>query len=331
MNLHFTSGDCNGIGLECFAKALPIANNFLQQNSISCSLAIHPQTLQEYCMQLSIPFTLSDSVLHLGDVKIEIVTCSEYSPVMFGAETREAGALAKQSLERSVDSVLNKQFDALVTLPVSKHALYLAGWQFPGQTEMINRRCGSSNPLMILCNETIRVALVTIHLPLSQVANNISQMAITAKVEQFQQSLISDFGIKNPRIALLGLNPHAGELGTIGTEEETIIRPAIVELQQNGIDAYGPFPADGFFAFGEYKQYDGILAMYHDQGLIPLKLLANGGGVNVTGNVSVIRTSPDHGTGFGIAGKGIADPKSTVEAIKTAFQIYKNRQQAHSL
>ncbi|GAB5464704.1 MAG: hypothetical protein Kapaf2KO_01400 [Candidatus Kapaibacteriales bacterium] len=253
---------------------------------------------------------------------IECVTSPELS---FGTVSKDAGLLAGESIEKGVASCLANEIDALVTLPIQKESLYLAGWTYPGHTEMIAARCGSNNPLMIMEHQGLRVTLLTLHISVSEIPKYITSYRIDTIVKGFDKTLKRDFAVTNPKIALLSLNPHAGENGNIGTEEIDIYLDAIEELRKENITIEGPFAADGFFAHGAYKNYDGVVASYHDQGLTPLKLLANGGGVNFTGGLSIVRTSPDHGTAMDIAGKGMANPQSLIDAFDLAIEIVNNR------
>lgn len=324
MKLICTIGDCNGIGLEVFFKALkeePLSSS----QDISITLCGNSRTIVDYAAQLGVEVCRSNSTLTVESTTISIMECDTYSEVLFGAATISAAQLAVESLEMAIRLTISGDFDALVTLPISKVALKQIGWNFPGQTEMLAARCHSPNPMMILCSDTIRVALATIHTPLQNVPQNITQDHIRERIAALNNSLKLDYSFASPSIAVLGLNPHAGEQGEIGIEEIESINPAIQASIHNGINANGAFAADGFFAHGEYKSYDGILAMYHDQGLIPLKLLATDGGVNFTAGLPIVRTSPDHGTAYGIAGKGIADAKSTLSAILLANRIANNR------
>ncbi len=324
MKLNCTIGECNGIGLQVFFKALkeePLSSS----QDISITLCGNSRTIVDYAAQLGVEVCRSNSTLTVGSTTISILECDTYSAVLFGAATISAAQLAVESLEMAIRLTISGEFDALVTLPISKVALKQIGWNFPGQTEMLATRCHSPNPMMILCSDTIRVALATIHTPLQNVPQNITQDHIRERIAALNNSLKLDYSFASPSIAVLGLNPHAGEQGEIGIEEIESINPAIQASIHNGINANGAFAADGFFAHGEYKSYDGILAMYHDQGLIPLKLLATDGGVNFTAGLPIVRTSPDHGTAYGIAGKGIADAKSTLSAILLANRIANNR------
>ncbi|MBK9249718.1 MAG: 4-hydroxythreonine-4-phosphate dehydrogenase PdxA [Ignavibacteria bacterium] len=324
MKLLCTIGDCNGISLEVFFKATQELTGILNQG-ISISLCANSQTVSDYAAIVGLEVHCSNTEISFGSMNIPFVNCTTYSKVKLGSPSDSASRLAVESLEKSIRLTSSGDFDALITLPVSKGSLKQIGWDFPGQTEMIASHCNVDNPMMILCSDTVRVALATIHTPLTNVPAAITQAHILERIATFHKSLELDFALTTPSIAVLGLNPHAGEQGEIGSEEITSINPAIVQSKNYGINAKGSFPADGFFAHGEYKLFDGILAMYHDQGLIPLKLLATDGGVNFTAGLPIVRTSPDHGTAYSIAGKGIADHKSTVSAILLAHRIANNR------
>lgn len=314
-------GDCNGIGLEVFAKALGLLAHEKNYKQLNYKLVAHPQVVEQYYRQLGLPSVAQAGRVLIRDVECEIINCHSRPDVVFGAVDAAAGALAWESLEKAVADVQSGGADALLTLPVSKSTLKLAGYPFPGQTEFLAERCGVARPLMILCTEDVRVGLATIHIPLAAVPAAITRKNIAHSLTAFHAALRCDFGCDQPRIAVLGVNPHAGENGEIGEEEIDVVIPALAECAAVGMMVEGPFPADGFFAHGAYKAYDGILAMYHDQGLIPLKMLAQGGGVNVTAGLPIVRTSPDHGTAYAIAGRGIADAASTAEAIRMACHI----------
>lgn len=215
----------------------------------------------------------------------------------------------------------------LVTCPINKNSIHGEEFDFPGHTEYLEAELGDDDDkaMMIMCGEGLRVALVTIHDSLAGVTGKVTREAVADSLVRFNRSLVTDFGIHSPRIAVLSLNPHAGDGGVIGTEESDIIIPAISDAGKKKVLSFGPYPADGFFGSGTYKKFDGILAMYHDQGLTPFKLLAGENGVNYTAGLPFVRTSPDHGTAYDIAGKGVADPQSLREAIYTAMDIYRNR------
>lgn len=325
MNIIFSIGDCNGIGLEVLLKAISNYDDLSVNDNINFSICGNEKTIDEYISLINFPAKIRNHSLIIGNRNCPIIHCGNYSKVTIGKESVSAGKLAAKSVEKAVELTLQKKFDALVTLPISKSVLYTAGWSFPGHTEMLADKCKVVNPLMILCTDKVRVGLATIHIPIKDVSKSLKKSTIVDIGKKFLNSLKIDFAIKSPKIAVLGLNPHAGESGDIGKEEINKIIPSIRELNNIGINSFGPFPADGFFGHAAYKDYDGILAMYHDQGLIPLKLLAKGAGVNFTAGLPIVRTSPDHGTAFGIAGKNIADQRSTLNAINLAIGIVENR------
>ena len=323
-------GDCNGIGLEVFAKALEILGKEDRHLQITYRVAANPYVIDDYYRQLGLLCAVDKEGMSIHGIRCEILPCTSRPKVVHGATDGGAGELAWEALEKAVAEVRDGTADALLTLPVSKSTLKLAGYPFPGQTEFLAARCSVDKPLMILCTTGVRVGLVTIHIPLAQVPMAVTRESVAESIRALHSSLQGDFGCPAPRIAVLGLNPHAGENGEIGHEEIDVVIPAIADCVSSGMQVEGPFPADGFFAHGGYRESDGILAMYHDQGLIPLKMLARGGGVNVTAGLPIVRTSPDHGTAYNIAGKGIADPASTVEAIRLARHIAAIRRHVHN-
>lgn len=247
------------------------------------------------------------------------------SPGMLSAA---AGDVAGTAIVHAMTLVRGGLADAIVTAPVSKQALHLAGFDFPGQTEMLLHLSRGRRVAMMLVGGGLRVGLATIHLPLRDVADALTAETLRERILTIRDALKTDWRIPRPRIAVLGLNPHAGEGGDLGHEEQRVIIPVVIALRRRGIRIEGPFPADAFFARLAPGRYDAIVAMYHDQGLIPLKMAAKSRAVNVSLGLPVVRTSPDHGTGFDIAGKGIADPGSMIEAIRLAVTIARNRKAA---
>ncbi|TAL70284.1 MAG: 4-hydroxythreonine-4-phosphate dehydrogenase PdxA [Bacteroidetes bacterium] len=325
MRLIITIGDCNGVGLEVLIKAIEKFFNQEATYDLKFDIAGNRQTIKDYCDLVDLQVQFEGKGLWVANTFCEILDCPTYSKIEFGKSTHDSGKLAIEALDKALDMILGNHYDAMVTLPISKYSMYNAGWMFTGHTEYLSYRCNIPNPLMILLSDKIRVALATIHVPFKVVPELINQKHLVEMVESLNKSLTNDFKIVNPKIGVLSLNPHAGENATIGTEEAEIITPALQKCLQNGIYLEGPFASDGFFGFGLYKQFDGILAMYHDQGLIPLKLLSEGSGVNFTAGLPIVRTSPDHGTAYEIAGKNIADPESTLQAIIVAVKIFENR------
>lgn len=324
MRLALTIGDCNGIGLEVLLKALKFLKNKLI-NRHKIFISGNSETIYEYAKKINFPLKFNQNNLFIDELEIDLINCSNYSQVEFGKLSREAGALAGESIEKATEFVISGNADGLVTMPINKKAIYLADWEFPGHTEYLAHKARTPNYLMIICDKKIRVALVTIHLPLSSVSKILSIDIVIDKIVFFRRSLKIDFGIRNPRLAVLGLNPHAGENGALGDEEIKVIKPAIERAKEQGIEANGPFPADGFFAHQLWREFDGVLAMYHDQGLIPAKMITKGNGVNFTAGLSFIRTSVDHGTAFEIAGRNLANPKSAINAIEFCLKFIRNR------
>ncbi len=324
MRLAISIGDCNGIGLEVLLKALKILKNKLKK-SHKLFISGNSETIIEYAKKINFELKSTRKGISIDDFEIDLIHCSNYSPVEFSSLSRQAGALASESIKKAAEFVLSGKADALVTMPINKKAIYLAGWEFPGHTEFLAYLSQNPNYLMILCDKKIKVALVTIHQPLNSVSKNLKIDKITDKIKTFDRSLKIDFNIREPKIAVLGLNPHAGEDGTIGNEEIEIIKPAIEKARVQNINTFGPYPADGFFARRQWLEFDGVLAMYHDQGLIPAKMITRGNGVNFTAGLSFVRTSVDHGTAFEIAGQNIANPKSAINAIEYCLKFIRNR------
>lgn len=320
-----TIGDLNGIGPEVIIKAL--ADSRLLNQFIPIIFG-STKVLSYYKKAFDISdfdYTQYRSEKFHSN-KINVVNCwEEMIEINAGLETKEAGNAAYLALTTSVDYLKKDLIDAVVTAPISKNNIQSDTFKFPGHTEFYTQSFEANDSLMFLTSDDLRVGVVTGHIPLKEVSEKISKELIQRKLKIMEESLIKDFGIRKPRIAVMGLNPHAGENGLLGEEDEKIIKPAIAELKNKGKLIFGPFPADGFFGKGDYKKFDGILAMYHDQGLVPFKTLVFNSGVNFTAGLPIIRTSPDHGTAFDIAGKGIADERSMREAIFMACDIFKNR------
>ena len=324
MKIITSIGDLNGIGLETFTKAIALCPaNFFENNSIAIVSSI--SNIYDYLSKINFPFSIDDNFLIIDNKRVEIIEINSNSQIEFGKISTQSAAIALSSLQLATDLVLSKQYDALLTLPISKNAMHLLDFAYPGHTEYLAMRDNTNSPLMILFNDQMRVALATIHIPLKDVSNTISKVHIEKTMKMFYNSLKIDFAINNPKIAVLGLNPHAGENGDIGNEEIEILNPVIKEMSIDNYSLGGTFPADSFFARNNWKNYDGILAMYHDQGLIPMKMTSKNGGVNFTAGLSFVRTSPDHGTGFDIAGKNIANGNSTLQALIWVEKIASNR------
>lgn len=321
-----THGDTNGIGYEVILKA------FEEPAMLElCTPIIYgsPKAAAYHRKMLGLEtnFSIISKAEDAQDGRINMLTTfDEEVKIDMGEPTKEAGEAALKALDRAMTDYRAGLYNVLVTAPINKNTIQSDMFRFCGHTEYIEHCLGEgSKALMILMNDTLRVALVTTHLPIKDVAQAITKEAIMEKARIFHNTLKRDLRIANPRIAVLALNPHAGDDGLVGTEEKDIIRPAIEELETEGIQAFGPYAADGFFGSGMYTSFDGVLAMYHDQGLAPFKALAAENGVNYTAGLPVIRTSPDHGTAYNIAGEGIADESSFRQAVYAAIDIYRNR------
>lgn len=323
-----THGDPNGIGYEVILKTF--ADPAMME---LCTPIIYgsPKVASYHRKSLDLQTNFA-TVNSANDAREEYLNlvhcCADEVKIDLGQPTEEAGKAAYDALERAVKDWRDGLIDVIVTAPINKNSIQSDAFHFPGHTEYIQDRVGKEGQkaLMILMNEHIRVALVTTHLPISKVAAAITEEAVLERLRTFHHSLQADFGISNPRIAVLSLNPHAGEEGLLGSEEKDAICPACEKAGAEDIIAYGPYAADGFFGTRAYEHFDGVLAMYHDQGLAPFKLLAMEDGVNVTAGLDLVRTSPDHGTGYDIAGKGVANENSFRQAIYTAIDIFRNRQ-----
>ncbi len=325
-----TLGDINGVGPEVALKATWDARLRDKADLLLIGSA-HALTIHAEAVELTdfnIPVISDANASEWRGIAVLDMTAGRRPPVEWGRESEIAGQIAMASVDRGVSLCLDGGLDAIVTAPISKKAISLAGYSFPGHTEFIADRTGSESFAMMLVAGPLRVGLVTIHLALRHVPEAVSRERILDRLALLHRSLRIDFGIQRPRIAVLGLNPHAGEGGVLGAEEIDIIRPAVVEAKESGVLAFGPFPADGFFGQGLQGRYDAVLAMYHDQGLAPFKALSFGSGVNFTAGLPIVRTSPDHGTAFDIAGRGEADPSSMREAIELAMEIVRRRKAA---
>ena len=323
-----TQGDTNGVGCEVILKTFSDAGMFELCTPIIYGspkvIAYHRKALN-----LETNFSIINRAEEARDGRLNVLTCfDEEVKIELGQPSEEAGQAALKALERAMSDYQAGLFDVLVTAPINKATIQSPNFHFPGHTEYIEKKVGEGNKaLMILMNESLRVALVTTHLPIKDISKAITKEAIIEKATIFHKSLKRDFRISSPRIAVLSLNPHAGDNGLLGSEEKEIILPAIEELEKQGIQAFGPFAADGFFGSNNYDHFDGVLAMYHDQGLAPFKTIALDSGVNFTAGLPIVRTSPDHGTAYDIAGQGKADENSFRQAVYTAIDVFRNRQE----
>lgn len=325
-------GDVNGIGLEVIIKTLS-DNRILDY----CTPIVYGHTKvasfhRKTLATSDFNFHVINNPAQANAKKANMINCWEEDvKIELGAATATGGKYAFISLEKAMVDLLAGDIDALVTAPINKHNIQSDDFQFAGHTEYIQAKTESADSLMFLVSEDIRVGVVTGHIPIKEVSEKISKDRILSKLSLMNDSLKKDFWIQKPKIAVLGLNPHAGDNGIIGTEELETIIPAIEEANSQGIFAFGPYAADGFFANKSYLKFDAVLAMYHDQGLIPFKQIAFHNGVNFTAGLPVVRTSPDHGTGYDIAGKNLASEISFREAIFSAINIVERRRESIEL
>lgn len=323
-----THGDINGIGYEVILKTF--SDQRMTELCVpiiygsSKVAAYHRKALDLPAVNINVVSRAEEAGLN----RVNIINCVEDDiKVELTLSTPVAGRAAYKALEAAVADLKSGAIDVLVTAPINKHNIQNAQFHFPGHTEYLEQTLGDGQKaLMILMTDTLRVALVTGHIPVSQVPSQITVENIVTKLQVFNQSLKQDFTIIKPRIAVLALNPHAGDNGVIGNEEAEIIKPAMEEAERLGVMSFGPFPADGFFGSKMYEDFDGVLAMYHDQGLAPFKALAMEEGVNYTAGLPFVRTSPAHGTAYNIAGQNLASESSFRQAVYTALDVYRSRQ-----
>ena len=323
-----THGDINGIGYEVILKTF--SDQRMTELCVpiiygsSKVAAYHRKALDLPAVNINVVSRAEEAGLN----RVNIINCVEDDiKVELTQSTPVAGRAAYKALEAAVADLKSGAIDVLVTAPINKHNIQNAQFHFPGHTEYLEQTLGDGQKaLMILMTDILRVALVTGHIPVSQVPSQITVENIVTKLQVFNQSLKQDFTIIKPRIAVLALNPHAGDNGVIGNEEVEIIKPAMEEAERLGVMSFGPFPADGFFGSKMYEDFDGVLAMYHDQGLAPFKALAMEEGVNYTAGLPFVRTSPAHGTAYNIAGQNLASESSFRQAVYTALDVYRSRQ-----
>ena len=327
IRIGITQGDINGVGYEVILKT------FAEPAMLElCTPIVYgsPKVAAYHRKSLDLPtnFSIVESAEDAASDRLSIVNCNDDEvKVEFANPTPEAGHAALAALEKAVEEYKKGLIDVIVTAPINKHTIQSKDFHFPGHTEYIEQTLGEGEKaLMILMKNDLRVALVTGHIPVSKIASVLNKELIKEKLRIFHRSLKLDFDIEIPRIAVLSLNPHAGDEGLLGTEEQDIIIPAMKEAGEESILCFGPFPVDGFMGAGGFSHFDGILAMYHDQGLAPFKALAMDEGVNFTAGLPVVRTSPAHGTAYDIAGKGVASEDSFRQAIYVAIDVYRNRQ-----
>ncbi len=321
-----TTGDLNGIGTEVIIKTC--ADNRILD--LCTPVIFSSNKVINYYRRLSpdvtFNFSSTKDLSNLNMKQVNVFNCwDDEVAIQPGVLTDAGGKYAIRSLMVATQCLKDGQLDAIVTAPIHKSNTNLNDFQYTGHTPFLKEKFGAKDILMLLFSEKLRVALATEHIPVSKIAESITKELLQNKLTVLKETLIKDFGIDKPRIAVLGLNPHAGDNGQIGNEEETIIKPVIEGFKQKDGLVFGPYSADAFFANGSYTEFDAILAMYHDQGLVGFKTLASGSGVNYTAGLPVIRTSPDHGTAFNIAGKNIADPSSFREALFQSISLLRQR------
>ena len=321
-----TQGDINGIGYEIIFKTFSTPEMF----EICTPIVYGSPKAAAYhrkALEMETGYNAVENLNDIMDGKLNIINCnSDELRIELGNTTKEAGLAAFEALERAVKDYKEGKIDVLVTAPINKSTIQNDDFHFPGHTEYLQERCGGDEKsLMLLCSGSLRVAVATSHLALRDVPAAITPELLEEKLTILNRSLVQDFNIDAPKIAVLSLNPHAGDNGLLGSEEIETITPTIRKMNDSGIFCYGPFAADGFMGSGNYNRFDAILAMYHDQGLAPLKALGMNDGINFTAGLSIVRTSPAHGVAYDIAGKGLADENSFRQAIYAAIDIFRNR------
>ncbi|MEQ8422458.1 MAG: 4-hydroxythreonine-4-phosphate dehydrogenase PdxA [Arenibacter algicola] len=330
IKLGISIGDLNGIGCEVVLKTFEDSRmlDFCTPVIFASNKTISHQKSE---LGLEINYNGIHDASKAIDGKINVVNVWKETPVIkFGEPTPESGKYAIQSLKAAVAALKNNEIDVLVTAPINKNNIQAEDFKFPGHTDYLAQELEGES-LMFMVTDGLRVGLLTDHVAVKDVATNITPQLIRSKVNTISNSLKMDFRIRKPKIALLGINPHSGDNGVIGKEDDEVLRPVIKEMSEKGHLVFGPYSADSFFGSDNYKNFDAILAAYHDQGLIPFKTLSFGKGVNFTAGLNKVRTSPDHGTAYEIAGKGIADNSSFKEAVFAAIHIFKNRQEYKEL
>lgn len=317
-------GDLNGIGSEVVMKTLE-DNRMLELCTPVIFANVKIMTFLKKTYNLTLNFHGIDNLNQLVIGKINVLNVwKESVNIQFGVNDNVVGEFAIKSFIAATKALKDNLIDVLVTAPINKYNIQSEDFKFPGHTDYLAKQF-NERALMFMINNDLRVGLLTDHVPVNDVAKHLTEDLIVSKVNLINQSLKQDFGISKPKIAVLGLNPHCGDNGVIGKEDDQVLKPALLKIFEKGTLVFGPFSADSFFGSKQYMQYDAILATYHDQGLIPFKTLSFGNGVNFTAGISKVRTSPDHGTAFDIAGKGIANEESFREALYQAIDIYNNR------
>lgn len=323
-------GDLNGIGGEIILKTFEDSRT-LELCTPVIFASMKAMSFLKSHFESSIHFNSINTLNQISHGKVNVFNCwKEPVKIEFGKEDKEIGAYAAKSLEVAVQALKDSTIDALVTAPINKHTIQSSAFNFPGHTDYLAQQLNGDS-LMFMVSNDLRVGLLTDHVPVKDIAAHITPQLIEKKIAIIIESLVKDFKILKPKIAVLGINPHIGDNGVIGNEDDDVMKPTLQKIREKGHLVYGPYAADSFFGSNNYKNFDAIIASYHDQGLIPFKTLSFGQGVNFTGGLSRIRTSPDHGTAYEIAGKNMADESSFQEAVFTAVKIYKNRKEFEEL
>ncbi|MBD0831323.1 4-hydroxythreonine-4-phosphate dehydrogenase PdxA [Aestuariibaculum sediminum] len=323
-------GDLNGIGSEVVLKTFEDTRvlDFCTPVIFASAKAM---TFLKSHFNSEINFNITNNINQLVHGKVNVFNSwNEPVTIEFGKEDEKMGVYAIKSLQSSTKALKNGDIDVLVTAPINKHNIQSEEFKFPGHTDYLAQQLEGES-LMFMCSDGLRVGLLTDHVPVKDVVNHITEELIINKINTVYHSLKSDFNIVRPRIAVLGINPHTGDNGVIGHEDDTVLRPTLKKLKDEGKLVFGPYAADSFFGSNNYKSFDAVVASYHDQGLIPFKTLSFGQGVNFTAGLNKVRTSPDHGTAYEIAGKGVADESSFKEAVFMAIQIFRNRNEYEEL
>lgn len=323
-----STGDINGIGYEIILKSLHDNRLYEMMTPVVYGLSKAASFHKKYLNLPDFNFHIIKKIENINHKKANLVNLHDNEiKIDMGKSTQQAGEQALLSLEAATDDLKKGLIHALVTGPINKKNIQSPEFHFPGHTEFLTSKFNVSESLMLMVSNNLRIGVITGHIPVNQIATRITEELILSKIDILNRSLLTDFGIRAPKIAILGLNPHAGDEGLLGNEENTIIKPAINKAKEKGLHVFGPYPADGFFGSSTFNKFDGILAMYHDQGMLPFKTLSFDSGVNFTAGLPVIRTSPAHGTAYEIAGRDTASPDSFRAAMYLACDIWNNRRQ----
>jgi len=323
-------GDLNGVGSEIILKTFEDARML---DFCTPVIFASVKTLSHVKKELNLPINFQgiDTIEQAIPGKVNVLNVwKESVTVTFGEESKTSGSYALKSLEAAVKALKKNQIDVLVTAPIDKNTIQSDDFRFPGHTNYLAQELEGES-LMFMISENLKVGLLTDHIPIKDVAQHITPQLIEKKINTIYKALKQDFGITVPKIAVLGINPHVGDNGVIGDEDDQVLKPAVEKLNRNGKYVFGPYSADSFFGSGNYKNFDAVVAAYHDQGLVPFKTIAFGNGVNYTAGLTKVRTSPDHGTAFDIAGKNQADPNSFKEAVFAAIEIFRKREEHQAL